>query len=86
MTIRITTIIKIQLNHFEAPVFAKAAARQYGKGGGGKSGKNPSGGKGGQQKGGATNPPSDNPTDAAERYFKRHGKYPPWDPLKRKPN
>jgi regulator of protease activity HflC (stomatin/prohibitin superfamily) len=34
---------------------------------------------------GATNLSSDNPTDAAERYFKRHGKYPDWDPLKRTP-
>lgn len=45
------------------------------------------GDKGGKQGGaGATNPPSDNPEKAAERYFKRHGKYPNWDPLKRTPS
>jgi hypothetical protein len=29
MTIKITTIIKIQLNHFDAPEFAKAAAPAF---------------------------------------------------------
>lgn len=55
--------------------------------GSGDSGKNPGGGKGGQQGGGAgaANSPSDNPADAAERYFKRHGEYPDWDPLQRTP-
>src|SRR3989344_3607383 len=46
---------------------------------------NPGGQKNPQGSAGSTNPPSDNPADAAERYFKLNGKYPPWDPLKRKP-
>lgn len=53
---------------------------------GGKKGGKGSGG--GQQKDSlnTANPPPDNPADTAERYFKRHGKYPSWDPLKRTPS
>jgi len=65
---------------------------QYLSIGGGGGGGVLFGGKGQKQnnsnkKGGAevTNFSSDDPTDAAERYFKRHEKYPPWDPLKREP-
>ena len=54
-----------------------------------RPGKNP-GGKGGNPgkpgNTGAANPPSDTPENAAERYFKRRGKYPNWDPLKRSPH